>query len=273
VRKGRVVTDVLQAIVAGARRSADLRAAAIPLERVDAIAAGRSPRGAAFRESLAANGVRVIAECKRRSPSKGVLRADYDPVAIAQGYARAGAAGISVLTEPSFFDGAMAHLEAVRRAVDTPVLRKDFVVTEYQIAEARALGADAVLLIVAALDGPSLRALIGAARTRGLMPLVEAHTGDEIAAALDAGADTIGVNSRNLKTLDVDTNAFAHLVAGIPDEVVAVAESGIRGGDDVRRLRDQGYDAFLVGERFMREPDPGAALAELIAEASLEAKP
>lgn len=265
------MTDVLTAIVAGAKRSADLRAAATPLARVEQTAAGLSPRGVAFRASLAADGVRVIAECKRRSPSKGVLRADYDPVAIARGYAGAGAAGISVLTEVSFFDGAMAHLEAVRRAVDTPVLRKDFVVTDYQIAEARALGADAVLLIVAALDVSSLRALIDAARRRGLMPLVEAHTREEIAIALDAGADTIGVNSRNLKTLDVDTDAFARLVAAIPDDVVAIAESGIRNGADIQRLREQGYDAFLVGERFMREADPGAALAALIAEAGQEA--
>jgi indole-3-glycerol phosphate synthase len=261
------VTDVLQAIVAGARRSADLRAAATPLDRIDERGADRPPRGDAFRASLAADGVRVIAECKRRSPSKGVLRADYDPVAIATSYARAGAAGISVLTEPSFFDGAMAHLTAVRQAVDTPVLRKDFVVTEYQIAEARALGADAVLLIVAALAPALLRTLIEAARTRGLLPLVEAHTRDEVLVALDAGADTIGVNCRNLKTLDVDTESFARLIADIPDEAVAIAESGIRSGADVRRLRDQGFDAFLVGERFMREADPGAALAALIAEA------
>lgn len=262
------MTDVLQAIVAGARRSADERARSMPIDRIERRASGMAPRGAAFRSSLAADGVRVIAECKRRSPSKGVLCETYDPVAIARSYERAGAAGISVLTEPSFFDGAMGHLEAVRRAVMTPVLRKDFVVTEYQVAEARALGADAVLLIVAALDASSLRNLIHAATERGLMPLVEAHSADEISAALDAGADTIGVNSRNLKTLDVDTASFARLASLIPDEVVAVAESGIRSGDDVRRLRSEGYDAFLVGERFMTEPDPGAALAALIDDAA-----
>ena len=262
------MTDVLQAIVAGARRSAGERALAAPLDRVDERAAAMAPRGPAFRASLAADGVRVIAECKRRSPSKGVLRDNYDPVAIASSYERAGAAGISVLTEASFFDGAMAHLEAVRRAVSTPVIRKDFVVTDYQVAEARALGADGVLLIVAALDASALRALIRGARERGLMPLVEAHSADEIKAALDAGADTIGVNSRNLKTLEVDTDAFARLAAIIPDGVVAVAESGIRSGADIRRLRDEGYDAFLVGERFMTEPDPGAALTALIAAAN-----
>jgi indole-3-glycerol phosphate synthase len=268
MRKGEIVSDVLQAIVAGARRSAEARAEALPLDRVDAGASERSPRGDAFRASLAAGGVRVIAECKRRSPSKGILRESYDPVAIAKSYERAGAAGISVLTEPSFFDGAMAHLESVRRAVETPLLRKDFVVTEYQVAEARAIGADAVLLIVAALGAAELKRLIAAAERRGLLPIVEAHAADEIRTALDAGARTIGVNSRNLKTLEVDTAAFAHLADLIPDDAVAIAESGLRSGGDIRRLRDEGYDAFLVGERFMTQPDPGAALSELMAEAA-----
>ncbi|TAK18615.1 MAG: indole-3-glycerol phosphate synthase TrpC [Acidobacteria bacterium] len=259
---------MLEAIVAGARRNADERARATSLAEIGRRASAKSPRGAAFRASLAADGIRVIAECKRRSPSKGILRESYDPVAIAASYARAGAAGISVLTEASFFDGAAGHLEAVRQTVDTPVLRKDFVVTEYQVVEARALGADAVLLIVAALPAADLARLIESARAQGLLPLVEAHSLDEVRTALDAGADTIGVNSRNLKTLAVDTGAFAHLVEAIPDQVVAVAESGIRSGADVRRLRGEGYDAFLVGERFMTEPDPGAALATLIAEAS-----
>jgi len=266
------VTDVLQAIVAGARRSADERARIAPLDDVDRRGGAMAPRGDAFRASLSADGVRVIAECKRRSPSKGVLCERYDPVAIATAYERAGAAGISVLTEPSFFDGAMAHLEAVRRAVETPVLRKDFVVTDYQIAEARALGADAVLLIVAALDAASLSVLIRSAKDRALLPIVEAHSADEIRIAIDAGADTIGVNSRNLKTLEVDTHAFAELAALIPDDAVAIAESGIRSGADVRRLRSEGFDAFLVGERFMTEADPGAALAAMMAEAGGEVR-
>lgn len=260
------MSDVLAAIVAGARRSAMERALVTPLDHVDQRASAMAPRGATFRASLAADGVRVIAECKRRSPSKGVLRERYDPVEIARGYAAAGAAGISVLTERSFFDGAMAHLEAVRAAVDTPVLRKDFVVTEYQVAEARALGADAVLLIVAALDPETLADLIACAESRGLLPVVEAHSAEEVAAALDAGATTIGVNSRNLRTLDVDTSAFARLAEGIPDEIVAIAESGIRSGADVRRLINEGYDAFLVGERFMTEANPGAALSALLVE-------
>ena len=264
---------MLEAIVAGARRSADARALTTPLDRVDERGSSMAPRGVAFRASLAADGVRVIAECKRRSPSKGVLRESYDPAAIAKGYANAGAAGISVLTEASFFDGALTHLQAVRRAVDTPVLRKDFVVTEYQVAEARALGADAVLLIVAALDAPALGRLIRHAETRGLLPIVEAHSAEEIAIALRAGASTIGVNSRDLRTLDVDTSAFARLADSIPDEIVAIAESGIRSGADVRRLRGEGYDAFLVGERFMTDQDPGAALGALIRDAEAAAQP
>jgi indole-3-glycerol phosphate synthase len=262
------VSDVLQAIVAGARRSADARAATLPIDRVEERASLMSPRGREFRDALSAAGVRVIAECKRRSPSKGVLREHYDPEAIAKSYERAGAAGISVLTEPSFFDGAMGHLEVVRRAVRTPLLRKDFIVTEYQVAEARALGADAVLLIVAALDAMALRTLVESAERRGLLPIVEAHSADEVRAAIDAGAGTIGVNSRNLKTLDVDTAAFARLRTLIPEDAVAIAESGIRTGADVRRLRGEGYNAFLVGERFMIEPDPGAALSALMADAA-----
>ena len=148
--------------------------------------------------------LRIIAECKRRSPSRGVLRPDYDPVAIAPGYAQAGAAAISVLTEPTFFDGSLEHLHAVRAAVGIPVLRKDFIVSEYQLLEARAAGADAVLLIVAALDPQSLTALHARASTLGLDVLVEVHDADELSLALDAGARIIGVNNRNLRTLEVD---------------------------------------------------------------------
>jgi indole-3-glycerol phosphate synthase len=261
------MSDVLQAIVAGAERSAAVRMHEVPLALMERMASPMRPRGDAFRAALAADGVRVIAECKRRSPSRGVLRPDYDPAGIAAGYARAGAAGISVLTEPSFFDGSLAHLRAVRAAVSTPILRKDFIVNEYQIAEARAAGADAVLLIVAALSAESLPRLLRYAADLGLMPLVEVHTDRELPMALEAGADTIGVNSRNLKTLDVDTGLFERMVDAIPDGVVAVAESGIRTPEDIRRLRAAGFDAFLIGERFMTDADPGASLATLRAAA------
>ncbi len=257
------MADVLNAIVAGARRSAEERMRIKPLAEMERLAAPLRPRGAAFRAALCADGVQVIAECKRRSPSRGVLRPDYDAAVIAAGYARAGAAGISVLTESAFFDGSLQHLRDVRAAVTTPVLRKDFVVTDYQIAEARAAGADAVLLIVAALSSGELARLLRYATDLGLMALVEVHDAGELPVAVDAGADTIGVNSRNLKTLDVDTGLFERLVHQIPDAAVAVAESGIRTADDIRRLRAIGYDAFLIGERFMTDADPGASLAAL----------
>jgi indole-3-glycerol phosphate synthase len=254
------MSDVLTTIVAGARQSAEARARVLPMAQLERMAAPMRPRGDVCRAALAEEGVRVIAECKRRSPSRGVLRERYDPAAIAAGYAAAGAAGISVLTEPSFFDGSLDHLRDVRAAVTTPLLRKDFVINEYQIMEARAAGADAVLLIVAALGNADLMRLRGFAADLGLMNLVEVHGGDELARAIDAGADTIGVNSRSLRTLDVDTAVFERLVAGIPDDTVAVAESGIRTPEDVIRLRRAGFDAFLIGERFMTDADPGASL-------------
>jgi indole-3-glycerol phosphate synthase len=260
-------SDLLGAIVAATRTRvahAASQTAAADLER--GASAAPAPRG--FRASLAAPGIRVIAECKRRSPSRGVLRADYDPAGIAAGYAAAGAAAISVLTEPAFFDGALAHLEAVRAAVDRPLLRKDFVVEEYQLLEARASGADAVLLIVAALDDQALRDLARAARGLGLDVLVEVHDERELDRAMAAGADLIGVNNRNLRTLAVDVDASFRLGPAMPAGVLAVAESGLKSGADLRRLREAGYQAFLIGERFMTAPDPGAALAALMADAT-----
>ena len=210
----------------------------------------------------------MIAETKRRSPSRGVLREDYDPVAIARGYAAAGAAAISVLTEPTFFDGSLDHLTAVRAAVDVPVLRKDFVISEYQLLEARAAGADAVLLIVAALRPAELKVLHDHARRHGLDVLVEAHDATELSIAIDAGARIIGVNNRNLRTLQVDVQASEALMALMPTDVIAVSESGLKTAADITRLKSLGYRAFLIGERFMTAADPGAALSELTGGAS-----
>lgn len=259
--------DLLEAVVAGARRSADereRRTSRAVLER----AISRTPDGAGFRTSLSTPGVRVIAECKRRSPSRGVLRAAYDPVAIATAYAHAGAAAISVLTEPTFFDGSLDHLRRVRASVKTPLLRKDFVVTDYQVVEAAEAGADAVLLIVAALTPARLGALLGVARSHDLAVLVEVHDREELTRAVDAGADIIGVNSRNLRTLRVHPGILAELASEIPRDVVAVAESGLKHAKDLRTLGTLRYDAFLIGERFMADADPGAALAGLIADAA-----
>jgi indole-3-glycerol phosphate synthase len=260
-------SDLLEAIVAATRArvaQAALRVPAADLTR----RAELMPPTRGFRAALAAAGVRVIAECKRRSPSRGVLRAEYDPAEIALRYAEAGAAAISVLTEPTFFDGALAHLEAVRATVDVPLLRKDFVVDDYQLLEARAAGADALLLIVAALDDQTLARLTRGAHSLGLDVLVEVHDELELDRAIAAGSDIIGVNNRNLRTLAVDVDESLRLAARMPDSVIAVAESGLKSGDDVRRLQAAGYRAFLIGERFMTAADPGAALAGLLAEAA-----
>ncbi len=255
--------DLLATIVAAARTAAADRERVRPLDRLIAERAHR-PDGAAFSAALREGPApRIIAECKRRSPSKGVLRRDYDPAAHALAYAEAGAAAISVLTEPTFFDGALSHLAAVRAAVPTPLLRKDFIVTEYQVHEAAVYGADAVLLIAAALDQPQLRDLREQAASLGLACLVEVHTAAELESALASGAEIVGVNSRNLRTLSVDMEVTAALAASIPKDVISVAESGIRSGDDIRRFSQLGFDAFLVGERLITEPDPGAALEAL----------
>ena len=264
------MADLLSAIVAAARTSADGRARASAAD-VERQASARAPRGEAFVASLRQPGVRVIAECKRRSPSRGVLRAIYEPAAIAAGYADAGAAAISVLTEPAFFDGSLDHLRAVRAAVTLPLLRKDFLVTEFQLVEARATGADAVLLIVAALGDQALRALIAYAASLGLAALVEVHDRAELDRALAAGATVIGVNSRNLRTLDVSPTVFDDLAPHLPASVTSIAESGLKTPSDVSRLTAMGFRAFLIGERFMTEPDPGGALRTLVARASSQA--
>lgn len=258
--------DLLEAILAATRHEAACREQRVSLAELERAAARRSPRAAAFRAGLAApDGLNVIAECKRRSPSRGVLCADYHPRQIARGYEAAGAAAVSVLTEPAFFDGALEHLAAVRAAVALPLLRKDFIVSRYQLAEARAAGADAALLIAAALGAAELRGLQQAAAEYGLAVLVEVHDRIELERALAAEADIVGVNNRNLRTLAVDLDASHALVAALPPGVVAVAESGLRGGADLRALRAAGYHAFLVGEALMGRGQPGAALREMLA--------
>lgn len=257
--------DLLATIVAATRRIVEVRTEREPLRTLEQRAAFQPSRAGRFESALRpADRVNVIAECKRRSPSRGVLRADYDPVAIARGYAAAGAAAISVLTEPTFFDGALEHLAAVRDAVDVPILRKDFIVSEYQLLEARAAGADAVLLIVAALRPVELKVLLDQATRLGLDVLVEVHDPGELAIALDAGARIVGVNNRNLRTMEVDVHASETLISEIPADVVAVSESGLKTATDLQRLRRSGYRAFLIGERFVTADDPGGALRALV---------
>ena len=259
--------DLLEAIVAATRHEVACREQRVSLDDLERAAARRAPRAAAFRAGLAApGGFNVIAECKRRSPSRGVLRADYQPAGIARDYEASGAAAVSVLTEPAFFDGSLRHLEAVREAVALPLLRKDFIVSRYQLAEARAAGADAALLIVAALTDNHLRGLRQAAADYGLAVLVEVHDREELARALAADADIVGVNNRNLRTLEVDLEASRALIDDMPPPVVSVAESGLRSGADLVALRQAGYHAFLVGESFMTRDRPGAALREMLAD-------
>jgi indole-3-glycerol phosphate synthase len=256
--------DLLRAIVAATRRIVETRREREPLAALARRAEAATPRGRSFAAALGmSDRVNVIAECKRRSPSKGVLAVDYDPVRIAIAYERGGAAAISVLSEPTFFDGSLEHLIAVRRAVQLPLLRKDFIVDEYQLHEARANGADAVLLIVSALEQSELVALHRRAEQLELAVLVEVHHDDEVRRAVDAGARLIGVNNRNLRTMTVDLESSHRLARLIPHDVVAVSESGLQSRADLERLRLDGYRAFLIGERFMTDADPARAIADL----------
>jgi indole-3-glycerol phosphate synthase len=261
--------DLLATIVAATRRIVEVREQAEPLARLAERAQAVKCERGRFEAALAMRDrINVIAECKRRSPSRGVLRPDYDPAAIARGYADAGAAAVSILTEPTFFDGSLDHLSAVRQGVPLPLLRKDFIVSEYQLQEARAAGADAVLLIVSALRPVELKVLHEHAARLGLDVLVEVHDAVELSIAIDAGARIVGVNNRNLRTLQVDVRLSEDLMANMPADVVAVSESGLRSADDIQRLRTLGYRAFLIGERFMSSADPGVELRELLAACS-----
>ena len=247
--------------VSETRRSADLRT----LERK---AAEHTPRG--FREQLrqtSRTGPAIIAELKKASPSKGLIRADFRPAELAQELERAGATALSILTDEEFFQGSLAYLEQASAATSLPCLRKDFMVDEFQILESRAHRADAILLIVAALEQKELIAFARAAQAHELDVLCEVHDELELQRALDAGCNLIGVNSRDLKTFHVDLATALRLAEKLPSECVRVAESGIHTGADVARLRAAGYDAFLVGESLMRASHPGEALKILMEEA------
>lgn len=257
-------TSVLDDIIAGVREDLEGRERQVPWERlrdeVEAQPPALDPMPV-FRSS----GVQVIAEVKRASPSKGDLAEIADPAALAQHYAGAGAAAISVLTERRRFKGSLDDLRAVRARVDVPLLRKDFLVTRYQLWEARAAGADLVLLIVAGLDGTLLADLHAEAVALGLTPLVEVHDEAEVQAAVSAGAQLIGVNARDLRTLEVHPDAFTRVAPLIPEGVVRVAESGITTPADVSDLVAHGADVVLVGEALVRSDDPAARLTELCA--------
>lgn len=223
------------------------------------------PRGfvSSLRDRIAAGDPAVIAEVKRASPSQGVIRADYDPAAIARSYEAAGAACLSVLTDVDFFQGADEHLRAARGAVGLPVLRKDFVIDAYQVYEARVLGADCVLLIVAALGDASLMELYTLACELGMDVLVEVHDAEELERALALGPNLVGINNRDLRTFHTDIGTTLELRSRVPDNCLLVTESGIHAREEVDRMRANDVNAFLVGESFMRAPEPGAKLREL----------
>ena len=210
--------------------------------------------------------VNVIAEIKQRSPSKGIIREDFNPVWIAQSYEEGGAAALSVLCEEDFFAGSLEHLAAIRKSINLPLLRKDFIFDEYQLYESAHAGADAVLLIVAILDDALLKDLIGLAGELGLDGLVEVHSTDEMERAARAGASIIGVNNRDLTTFNVDLETSVQLAPLAPQGTILVSESGIGTGNDIRKLRSAGFDAFLIGEHLMRAEMPGSALKTLIDE-------
>ncbi len=259
--------SVLDTILARTRVRVEQERRRRPLEDLRA-AARDAPPVRPFATALSRPGrVNVIAEHKRRSPSRGAIREDLEPADVARRYEQAGAAALSFLTDEPFFGGRLSHLVEARAATGLPVLRKDFVVDRWQVWEARAAGADAVLLIVAALTDGELGGLLATAAEAGLEALVEVHDAAELAGALGAGARIVGVNNRNLKTLAVSLETSLALAPAIPDDVVAVAESGIREAGDVRALRAAGFDAFLVGEHLMSAADPGLALGRLIREA------
>ena len=261
---GQAAMDVLQQIVAGVREDLAVRMELVPLDVLKERAAHLPGARDCF-GSLRREGVAVIAEVKRASPSKGHLADIADPAELAAEYEAGGAHCISVLTEGRRFSGSLEDLEAVRRRVDVPVLRKDFIVSSYQLWEARAAGADLALLIVAVLDQNVLVSLIERSVSIGLTPLVEAHTADEVRRAVDAGARIIGVNVRNLKTLEVDRSVFGRLAGLIPDHCVRIAESGVRGPADLRTYAGSGADAVLVGESLITGRSPRQAVQDLVA--------
>jgi indole-3-glycerol phosphate synthase len=258
----------LDSIVAAARQRVSRTLRPADLRALEQAAAAHTPRG--FRNRLrqsAQGGPAIIAELKKASPSKGVIRADFRPAELAREFELAGAAALSVLTDETFFQGSLDYLRQASAAASLPCLRKDFIFDQFQILEARAHDADAILLIVAALDQKELIALARSAGEQGLDVLCEAHDEDELQRALDAGCDLIGINSRDLRTFEVNLETAFQLAKKLPARCVRVAESGIHSGADLARLRAAGYDAFLIGESLMKAERPGKALMHLLQEA------
>jgi len=261
--------DILQRILATKQREIAERQLKLSYDALQQQAHHVSPpRGfvAALRRRVAQGGAGVIAEIKKASPSKGVIREDFNVVDIARSYEAGGASCLSVLTDSEYFQGHEVFLTQARSACSLPVIRKDFIVDPYQVMEARAIGADCILLIVAALDDEQLASLHSAARAQGMDVLVEVHDGDELERALRLDLDVVGINNRNLRSFDTSLETTIELLPRVPDGCLVVTESGIHTRDDIRLMRDHDVHAFLIGEAFMRAADPGKALAELFAD-------
>jgi indole-3-glycerol phosphate synthase len=259
----------LDKILAETRRTVAQRKELVPLAALERRAFEHSPRG--FVRSLreaAERGPAILAELKKASPSKGLIRQDFKVVPLAQALAAGGAAALSVLTDEPFFQGSLRNLEKASAATQIPCLRKDFIIDEYQIVEARAHRADAILLIAAALSDAELKALTEAAHKERLDVLCEVHSSEELDRVLDLDVEAIGVNNRDLRTFEVSLQTSLSLAPRLPKETLHVAESGLNTAADIIQLREAGYDAFLIGESLMRQPDPGAALQSLLAEAT-----
>ena len=262
------MADILRQILATKREEVNAGLARVPLAEMRARAQAAAPARdfvAALRGKIASGNAAVIAEVKKASPSRGVLREDFRPAAIAASYERGGAACLSVLTDAQYFQGSAAYLQQARAACALPVLRKDFIIDPYQVYEARAMGADCILLIVAALDLPTMQALEDVALELGMAVLVESHDAAELAFALQLKTPLIGINNRNLKTFDVSLQTTLDLLPRIPQDRLVITESGILQPADIALMRGHGVHAFLVGEAFMRAADPGQALAHLFA--------
>jgi len=258
----------LQRILETTRATVARRKREVPVEELLDRAAKHVPRGFAQALRSVPDGPAIIAELKKASPSKGLIREDFDPAALARGFEAGGAAALSVLTDAPYFQGSLRNLEIASSVTALPCLRKDFIVAEYQIVEARAHRADAILLIAAALSDAELERFTGAARRYGLDVLCEIHSEEELDRVRGLGCDAFGVNNRNLETFEVSLESSLRLADRLPANAVRVAESGIYTPDDIERLRAAGFDAFLIGESLMRQPDPGAALQALLAPAA-----
>lgn len=257
------MSDILERIVAKKKERLDEAKRILPPDELMSILPTSTGSGR-FIETLRRDGINIIAEIKKRSPSKGVIREDFDPVAIARSYTAGGAAAISCLTEEDFFDGSLEYLRSVRGVTHLPILRKDFIFDEYQLMEASFAGADAVLLIAAMLDGPRLSDLLKASDSLGLDVLVEIHDREELDRVMNYDVRLLGINNRNLRTFETTLETSLDLARDLPRSVTLVSESGIRTRQDIDRLRDAGFHAFLIGEELMRAEDEEAALRNLV---------